>query len=155
MNLGTMELTNNDGIKVRNEDIDEILRGEISALEAYEQVISEITDASEINRLKKHMADHEDAIRFWKHQAKVNGTIPNIDSGIWGNVVEAFVGVSKLAGEDTALMALKKGEEHGLELYEKLLLSDKLSVNQKRKIREQFAPIQTLFPITTPFVKYI
>ena len=142
MNLGTMELTNNDAIKVRNEDIDEILRGEISALEAYEQVISEITDASEINRLKKHMADHEDAIRFWKHQAKVNGTIPNIDSGIWGNVVEAFVGVSKLAGEDTALMALKKGEEHGLELYEKLLLSDKLSVNQKRKIREQFAPIQ-------------
>ncbi len=126
----------------RNEDIDEILRGEMSAKDAYEQVIAEVHSTQELEKLIQFKSEHEKAVIFWQNQARFNGSLPNIDPGIWGSVVDTFIGISKIAGEGPALMALKKGEEYGLNLYKKSLKSKKLSTNQKRYIREEFVPKQ-------------
>jgi len=125
-----------------NEDIDEILRGEISAADAYEQVQEKITDDPEAYRLMQFKLDHENAVQFWKKEAKVSGSRPVDSSSIWGAIVETFVGTSKLIGEETALKALKKGEEHGLSNYEKMLDSDKLTESQKECIEKTFIPRQ-------------
>lgn len=129
-------------LNIKNEAIDEILRGEISATEAYEQVMKKVTDDPEIYRLRQFKLDHENAVQYWKKEARISGKIPEHDSSIWGTVVEAFIGTSKLIGEETALRALKKGEEHGLSNYEKMLESDKLSRLQKDEIRKTFIPRQ-------------
>lgn len=128
--------------KVTNRDIDEILRGEISATDAYSQVLDIVDDSEEAYRLKQFRLDHENAISFWRKQARVTGKIPETSSKVWGEAVEAFVGVSKLLGEETALLALKKGEEHGLSHYENMLNSVLISDFQKDEIRNTFIPRQ-------------
>lgn len=128
--------------KVKNESINEILRGEISALESYEQIFSKIESDAEKKRLNEFRNEHLAAIDFWKNQAKMQGAVPDSDSGIWGKAVEAFVGTSKLFGNTTALKALKEGEEHGLNNYKDLLDRDDLTVLQKDQIKRQFIPVQ-------------
>lgn len=127
---------------ITNKDIDEILRGEISATEAYSQVLESISDDPEVYRLVQLRLDHENALMFWRKEARMSGKIPESTSSIWGEAVEAFVGVSKLFGEDTALLALKRGEEHGLSSYESMLESELISSFQKEEIRNTFIPRQ-------------
>jgi hypothetical protein len=127
---------------MKNDDIYEILRGEVSARDSYEQVLEKVTKDPESNRLREFMSDHENAIIFWKEQIKVSGEIPKETSGIWGTVIEGFMGVSKILGADAALMALKKGEEHGLSTYTEMLKSEKISPFQKNEIRNIFIPRQ-------------
>lgn len=133
---------NMNPVSIKNEAIDEILRGETSAIEAYEQIMEKITDDPEVHRLEQFKQDHVNAVQYWKREARISGNIPAQDSSIWGTVVEAIVGTSKLIGEETALRALRKGEEHGLSNYEKMLSSDQLSRSQKEEIRKTFIPRQ-------------
>lgn len=125
-----------------NPTIDEILRGEISAVEAYNQVLEKIELDPEIIRLEQFRDQHLHAVNYWQRQAKREGKIPEKSSSVWGTVVEAFVGVSKLLGHDAALKALKAGEEHGLKNYEDLLEDRNLTPMQKREIEECFIPRQ-------------
>lgn len=125
-----------------NDCINEILRGEISAQEAYDQVFEAIKDDPEVTRLDQLRADHSHAVEYWKDQAHAEMSYPEHSSGVWGTAVEAFVGASKLLGQKTALAALKKGEEHGLDNYRKMLDRDDLSDVQKNEIRNTFIPCQ-------------
>lgn len=128
--------------KLTNESIDKILRGEFSAMESYEQLMEKVNDDPEIERLEQFRDDHKKAASFWKMQVKREGKVPENSSSIWGKVVETFVGASKLAGNTAALKAIKKGEEHGLSLYEDMLNSDDLTPSQKVKITQEFIPNQ-------------
>tara|TARA_R110002073_G_scaffold250311_1_gene413043 strand:+ start:78 stop:584 length:507 start_codon:yes stop_codon:yes gene_type:complete len=125
-----------------NKDLAEILRGEISAVEAYRQLEARLDSDPEIYRLRKFKMDHEKTVDFWKKEARINGEIPPSSSSIWGIVVKAFVGVSKIIGEEVALNALKKGEEHGLSTYNSMLESKTLTKFHKDTIRQKFIPMQ-------------
>ncbi len=125
-----------------NDCINEILRGEISAQEAYDQVFEAIKDDPEVTRLDQLRADHSTAVEYWKNQAHSEMSYPEQTSGVWGTAVEAFVGASKLLGQKAALSALKKGEEHGLENYRKMLDREDLTPVQKNEIRNNFIPCQ-------------
>jgi len=140
--INNIHLQNNDVLHMRNEDLDEILRGEISAVEAYGQVIEKVSHDPEVFRLEQFKEDHKRAADHWEKEARISGFIPEQSSSIWGTVVEAFVGLSKLAGEETALKALLKGEEHGLSNYEKMLESDNLTAFHKKEITDVFIPNQ-------------
>ncbi len=123
-------------------DINEIIRGEFSAAEAYEQVMEKVTDFPEKVRLKGFYTEHNRAVSFWRAQSQE--VAPVKSSSVWGTVVEAFVGTSKMLGEEAALKVLKTGEEYGLSNYEKMLNSDELSSHHKLEIREKFIPKQKL-----------
>lgn len=125
-----------------NPSIDEIIRGEISAVEAYEQVLKEIENDPESLRLEKFHDQHTHAVNYWQRQVKRDGLIPERSSSIWGAAVEAFIGVSKLLGNTTALRALKAGEEHGLKNYQSMLEDENLTHMQKKEIRDTFIPRQ-------------
>lgn len=122
--------------------INEILRGEISAQEAYTQVFDAIKEDPEVTRLEQLRADHDQAVQYWKNQAHTEMSYPKHSSGVWGAAVEAFVGASKLLGQKTALGALKKGEEHGLDDYKKMLDREDFTAVQKDAIRNHFIPCQ-------------
>jgi hypothetical protein len=126
----------------RNESINEILRGEISAKESYEQIFEKIESEAEKNRLSEFKNEHLAAIDFWKNQAELQGAVSDKESGVWGKAVEAFIGTSKLFGNTIALKALKEGEEHGLNNYKDLLKRDDLTNLQKDQIKRQFIPMQ-------------
>ncbi|MCB9094384.1 MAG: DUF2383 domain-containing protein [Halobacteriovoraceae bacterium] len=137
-----------DKLKLNNSSISEILRGEVSAFEAYEQALKKVDSHSERMKLIELKKDHERAINFWRIQAKIKGDIPSDSSGIWGTVVQGFVGAAKLFGDRPTLKVIREGEEFGLVNYKKMLGSDELNFEQKSKIREDFIPSQE-FHIST------
>jgi hypothetical protein len=125
-----------------NQDINEILRGEVSATEAYDQVYENFQSSEDADKLVSMKEEHDKAIQYWTTEAIDEGKIPELESSIWGTMVEIFVGASKIIGDNTALSALKKGEEHGLDNYEKMLTFSSLTKLQKRQIQNVFIPRQ-------------
>lgn len=104
--------------------LNKILRGEMSAVEAYEQVIEKFAHDAESLELAPLKADHEYAVMRLKQLLNWSGENPSEDSGIWGTTVAAVVGAAKLAGEEASLKALIAGERHGLDLYREALTLD-------------------------------
>lgn len=101
--------------------LNKILRGEMSAVEAYEQVIEKFAHDAEALELSPLKADHQYAVMRLKQLVNWSGEDPSEDSGIWGTTVAAVVGAAKLAGEQASLKALIAGEKHGLDLYREAL----------------------------------
>ena len=128
--------------KNRIDNMEEVLRGEMSAVEAYEQVIEKIDETPEVIHLRELLINHREAVSYWKRQVRTEHATPDNFSGTWGVFVETFVGVAKLLGSTATLKALKEGEEHGLSQYENLLEDESASLVNKNYIRNVLIPNQ-------------
>ena len=124
------------------DQMNSMLRGEISAMEAYQSVLEKLENDPDAERLHQFLDDHQSAVQFWQEQIDREGAEHDESSGPWGTAVEAFIATAKLLGNVAALSALKEGEEHGLKLYEELLASDDLSMDQRNYIRDTLIPKQ-------------
>lgn len=124
------------------EDASRLLRGEISAIEAYDQVMEKFRADPAAKRLQAFRSEHDRASKFWRDEILSKGLAPDEDSGPWGQVVFAVVGAAKLLGESSALQTLKSGESHGLSEYKAFLKRDDVPERLKRKLREDFIPLQ-------------
>lgn len=122
--------------------INKVLRGELSAIEAYEQVMEALTQNPEASLLQHFRSEHEDSARHLTAMVQHEGREPSEGSGMWGSIVAAVVGAGKLIGSHAALVALKEGEEKGLEDYEGLLAEEELGAEDRRIIREKLIPRQ-------------
>lgn len=120
----------------------DILRGEISAVEAYEQVMEKLDGEAEKTRLREFLADHKMAREYWEQQIQAKGETPVKDSGPWGTFAEAFVGSSKLFGNTAALKAIEEGEEHGLKEYREFIEDDNSTEAQREYVRKVLIPNQ-------------
>ncbi|NCN41534.1 DUF2383 domain-containing protein [bacterium] len=123
-------------------DIGRLLRGELSAIEAYDQVIEKYHSDPIAKRLKDFRNEHRRVAKFWRDEIVHNGSWPDEDSGPWGQVVFSVVGAAKLFGEASAIQALKSGEGHGLSEYKALLVRDDVPKRIKKILREDFIPLQ-------------
>ena len=124
------------------DQMNSVLRGEISATEAYQSVLEKLETDPDSPRLHQFLDDHQSAVTYWQEQIDREGAEHDASSGPWGSAVEAFVATAKLLGNVAALSALKEGEEHGLKLYEEMLASDDLTMDQRNYIREDLIPKQ-------------
>lgn len=122
------------------DSFNDILRGELSAAEAYEQLLEKITDHPEKIRLQEFLDSHKNNIAHWNLKVQSEAGRPDISSGSWGYFVKAFVGTAKIFGNNSALAALKEGEEHGLKQYRSLLENPEIDEIDKRHIREAIIP---------------
>lgn len=123
------------------EHLNKVLRGELSAVDAYDQVTGRFGSEPEIYRLIDLKAEHEDSVRSLRTMITHQGAFPDDDPGLWGTVVKAVVGAGKLFGNASALSALRQGEEYGLKLYEDLATEDLLA-EDLRTIRSKLIPRQ-------------
>ncbi len=117
-----------------------LVRGEISAVEAYESIIDKIDSKPELERLNEMLKNHRSNVTYFKKMALKQNELPEYDSGIWGTVVSLFVGSAKLFGNTAALKSLKEGEEHGLKEYQKLLENDEVPMHVKSYVRDKIMP---------------
>jgi hypothetical protein len=117
-----------------------IVRGEISAVEAYKQVIKKLFKDPEHKRLLELLSWHEGILSYWKIQVDLTKMPHEESSGFWGLIVEAFVGTAKLLGNSTALLSLKKGEEHGLKEYQNFLDNEYVSEENKKFVKDKIIP---------------
>jgi hypothetical protein len=122
---------------------DKILRGELSAIEAYDHVIRATIQDSEapITSLAQIRNEHQRSCESLRQLVERKGEYPSDESGPWGTVVAALINVRSLFGLHSALRALRTGEEHGLKLYQDALDLD-LSERERRTIRDVLIPRQ-------------
>ncbi len=136
------------GKNVMKEDsvslFNKVLRGEISAVEAYKQVIEKFKDDSQLSIIKSICSEHISTVdKLKKHIVdKADYDSPDDKSGVWGVFVSTFIGTAKALGDTATLKALNEGEEHGLNQYVQMLESDLLTQEDKNLIKNEFIPVQ-------------
>src|SRR5690606_5342920 len=121
------------------EELNELLRGELSAVETYRQAMEKVGRRAELENILK---EHQTAVEELRTEVSKAGETPSKDSGVWGSWAQAVTGTAKAFGTESALMALKQGEEHGLDEYEDLLDEDDIDVQVKNLIRDKYIPNQ-------------
>ena len=128
------------------DQLNSLLRGEISAVETYQQAIEKVGDehASDATALRGIAQEHGEDAQALREAIEQLGGEADDSSGAWGAWAKTVQGVAKLFGDASALKALKEGEEHGLKDYEEAiddvdetsrnLILSRLIPNQKRHI---------------------
>lgn len=114
--------------------LNELLRGEMSAIETYRQAL----DKSESNsqELQGFAKDHREAADQLAHHVEQHGGKPSEGSGAWGTWAQLVEGTAQLFGTAAALKALKEGEEHGLKNYRSALDNEDMAPECLTLIRE-------------------
>ncbi len=118
--------------------LNQLLRGEISAVETYDQAIEKLAGKPAASQLRRMRDDHAHAVTTLKNEVAQRGGEPTTTSGSWGTFAGVVTGAAKLLGPETVLSALKKGEEHGIKEYEEALATEGVSESCKTMVRTQF-----------------
>ncbi len=123
--------------------VDKILRGELSAIEAYDHVIAtSIQDPrAPIETLAQIRNEHQRSCESLRLLVERKGEHPSEDSGAWGTVVAAVINIRSFFGLDSAIKMLRTGEEHGLKLYQDALDFD-LGDRERAIVRDVLIPRQ-------------
>ena len=93
-----------------------ILRGELAAVETYDQVIALIKDEM-IPELEESRTSHIARVPLLSARIKALDGIPSSTSGAWVSFVTLVAGGAKLFSRGAALSALEEGEDHNLVDY--------------------------------------
>ena len=127
---------NNECIQVCNE----LLRGELSAVETYGQTIKKFENDPAAASLRAIRGEHQQAAALLRENVIAMGGEPSTDSGAWGSFASAVQGVAKAFGESAALKNLRQGEEHGRKEYTDALANDEVMLECKQMIRRELLP---------------
>lgn len=107
------------------DDLNRLLRDELSATETYRQAVDKIREEhgpdARFKQLTQMLRDHEQAAEQLRTMIRQMGGTESNDSGTWGTWANMVMGTAKLLGDKTALKALKEGEESGIKDYRRLL----------------------------------
>ncbi len=122
------------------EALNSLLRGELSAIETYDQAIEKITDPTVQAELRRIREEHSYASARLKERVIKYGAKASESSGIWGTFAAAVTGTAKVIGPGTTLTALKQGEEHGISEYDKTMTNDDVNSECKQMIQTQLLP---------------
>jgi len=124
------------------EALNSLLRGEISAVETYNQALEKVGNEPGAEQLNTVRRDHSEAVSVLRDHVIRYGGRPADGSGVWGAFARFLQGTAKIFGDKSALKALKEGEEHGLKDYNDVLKSRDLPAECITLIREMLLPKQ-------------
>jgi bacterioferritin (cytochrome b1) len=107
------------------DDLNKLLRGELSATETYRQALDKIRGQygqdAKFQQLANIQRDHEQAAGELRSMIERNGGTPSNDSGAWGTWSNTVMGAARIFGDKSALSALLSGEKSGLDDYQDVL----------------------------------
>ncbi|MBI4375364.1 MAG: CBS domain-containing protein [Elusimicrobia bacterium] len=117
-----------------------LVRDELAAVETYRQALGKVADHPSASELRRIETDHEEAVALLQEQMAQLGEPMPSSSGAWGAFARAFEGTAKIFGNRAAIRALKTGEEHGVNDYERALHDDALEAAVKSLISARLLP---------------
>jgi uncharacterized protein (TIGR02284 family) len=120
--------------------LNSLLRGELSAVETYEQALQKVGAEPGAFDLRRIDAEHREAVNMLRRQIRQRGGKPSAGSAAWGGWARAVEGTAKVFGNKVALEALKGGEEHGISSYERALQDGKLDPECRQMISARLLP---------------
>ena len=119
---------------------DSLLRGELSAVETYEQAIEKFQSDPELLTLELFRDEHRSSAEILRQHLIQMEAEPSNSSGAWGTFAKAVEGTATLLGKSPALAVLEEGEKHGIDEYRDALENDHVMEEIKGKIRQQLLP---------------
>ncbi len=123
--------------------LNSFLRGEISAVETYDQAIEKLADEPAIRQtLTGCRASHQKRVSLLREEITRRGGEAADGSGVWGAFAQLVEGGAKLFGKQAAIAALEEGEDHGRDDYKREL--ENLSADVRRFVEAELLPEQTL-----------
>jgi hypothetical protein len=121
--------------------LERLIRGEMSAVETYQQAIKALPVDEDLPKLQTLLRDHVEAVTCLRDYILAHGTLPPDSSGLWGTWASAIEGTATMLGKTAALRALKAGEEHGIHDYWRALRDDSLPFDGKELISNTLMPV--------------
>ncbi len=125
-----------------NKDIDEILKGEIAAVESYEFIYDKVKTTQEIDILRKIHSEHVEEVEYWRQELIRDALLPQEHSGDIGMLAKSLLSALHIIGLKGSLYVLKQGEDLGLRIYHSKITSPLLNPIQRRHIQEVSIPNQ-------------
>lgn len=132
----------NDQLQNDIDQLNSFLRGEHSAVETYDQVITKVKDQALLRTLRDGRASHARRVELLKDYIRGHGGEPATGSGAWGALAKTLEGGAKVFGVPAAISVLEEGEDHGLNDYQRdlpelspegrLFVMDRLLPEQQR-----------------------
>jgi hypothetical protein len=95
------------------------LRGEISAVETYRQVLDRTGSLPEAAELRDCMRSHEHRVMRLREEIARRGGSPPESSGPWGAFVKLLEAGAATFGAKAAIAVLEEGEDHGRNDYQR------------------------------------
>jgi hypothetical protein len=117
-----------------------LLLGELAAVETYDQAMEKLEDQHVLGDLQRFREEHARAVRVLSEQIVTRGGQPAACTGPWGAFAAVVAGTKHVDGPATALLALRQGEEHGLNGCEDALGNEAVSLECKEAIRAELLP---------------
>jgi hypothetical protein len=124
--------------------VDELIRGEMSAVKSIDAILNKINDETEKRQLYAIRQDHVQAIDKLKRfaGAAFQDSGATSTAGPWGAFASAFKGGASFFGDKAALLALKVGEQHGLNEYREAIRDDAMDSQLRQVIQNDLLPAQ-------------
>jgi uncharacterized protein (TIGR02284 family) len=124
------------------DQLNSMLRGEISAVETYTQAARRFENerAGDAALLREIELEHGRNAQLIREEVKRLGGEPDNASGAWGVWAKGIEAIATLLGEAATLKALKEGEEHGLRDYKDAL--EKMDGPAKELLVRRLIPAQ-------------
>jgi len=121
--------------------LNELLRGELSAIESYDKAILALDDLPEVRQhLSECRASHDArAERISRAILQVGGE-PARAPGAWGPFARVIAGGARTLGHETVIRTLEEGEDHGLRDYKDAL--PRLDLGLQRLVSSELYPQQ-------------
>ena len=121
--------------------LNELLRGELSAVETYNQALTVVKEDLEARAaLTECQTSHENRVLRLRSEILDRGGEPSEASGAWGMFAKLVEGGAKVVGARMAVNALEAGEDHGLKEYHELL--PKLDIPARSTVSTDIYPQQ-------------
>jgi uncharacterized protein (TIGR02284 family) len=124
-------------------ELNSLLRGAISATETYRIALEKAADSDDrqqVGLLREIQEEHGRACQALRDRIRELGGEASDSSGAWGVWAKTVQSIGSLFGNNSALKALKEGEEHGLKDFQDAL--DDVDADSMDLIRNQLIPAQ-------------
>lgn len=122
------------------EQLNSFLRGELAAVETYDQCIGKVTEPVIASQLHVLRTSHLHRVRVLIARVTSLGGEPATSSGVWGKFAQVVEGGASAIGEKSAIAILEEGETYGLNLYQHGLES--LSAVERAFVESDLVPEQ-------------
>lgn len=127
------------------DQLNSFLRGEMSAVETYQQAIEKLEAFSASrDQLLVNLKSHQDRVMMLRDAITQLGGTPAEGSGPWGAFAKIVEGGAKAFGEKAAVAALEEGEDHGLADYKRGLEDTDLDPQSRSLVMSKLLPEQEL-----------
>ena len=120
-----------------------LLRGELAAVDSYEQALRDVHDHPSRDLLWSFLEDHRRAVSVLSRHTAEAGEIPAQSAGVWGAFARAVERAASWINDPTTLKALKEGEVHGVDEYRNALSENHLSDALRKIVEEELFPLQS------------